>query len=59
MTDIIELLHNAAKVAEYRAKIERLTAALQEAQNLLSDGPGGPRRISAMEVIRRALEPKR
>jgi hypothetical protein len=39
-------------------EIERLRTTLTEALDLLSDGPGGPRRITAMKVISRALEPK-
>ncbi len=51
--------HNAANGCRAaKAKIERLEAALREAQDLLSDGPGGPRRITALEVIHAALEGK-
>ena len=63
MTDIVEerdIMMDvlARRNVELRAENERLRAALTEAQDLLSDGPGGPRRITAMEVIRRVLEPK-
>jgi hypothetical protein len=38
------------------AEIERLREALRDILDLLSDGPGGPRRLDAIEVARKALE---
>ena len=32
-------------------EIERLCAGIKDALDLLSDGPGGPRRISAMKLL--------
>lgn len=46
----------AMKCDKLRTDNERLRTALLEIVDLLSDGPGGPRRLTAMEVARLALE---
>ncbi len=52
MVTILEEL----QIEELRAEIERLRAALHEIVDLLSDGPGGPRRFTAINVARAALK---
>jgi hypothetical protein len=37
-------------------RIEQLRQALRQILDLLSDGPGGPRRLTAMDVAHDALE---
>jgi hypothetical protein len=67
MTDIVERLRESdygkicdaprstAKLCTEAAdNIERLRATLEEVLDLLSDGPGGPRRLTAIKVIQAA-----
>jgi hypothetical protein len=44
-----------AEVDRLRAENERLRIGIKDALDLLSDGPGGPRRLSAMKLLNKLV----
>jgi hypothetical protein len=46
---------NTEQLQKCKAEVARLRVGIEESLNLLSDGPGGPLRISAMKLLQELL----